>query len=122
MSLESICLAQHLMLVEEALIGPLPFKSRCPRWVDIVEKVFLGRRTKILRAAHAFYARRREGPYRFIQNRSRTSVVELKSDAAAEKSKDQFSRDFWGRSIFDFCNNICQQQTPRCANEPPWPS
>ena len=34
MSLESICLAQHLMLVEEALIGPLPFKSRCPRWVQ----------------------------------------------------------------------------------------
>jgi hypothetical protein len=38
-------------------------------------------------------ARRREGPYRFIQNRSRTSVVALKSDAAAEKSKDQLSRD-----------------------------
>lgn len=34
MSLESICLAQHLMLVEEALIGPLPFKSRCPRRVN----------------------------------------------------------------------------------------
>jgi hypothetical protein len=51
-------------------------------------------RTKILRAADAFYARRREGPYRFIQNRSRTSVVALKGDAAAEKSKDQLSRDF----------------------------
>jgi hypothetical protein len=24
---------------------------------------------------------------------------------AAEKSKDQLSRDFWGRSIFDCCNN-----------------
>jgi len=32
----------------------------------------------------------------------------LKSDAAAENSKDQLSRDFPGRSIFDFCNNICQ--------------
>jgi hypothetical protein len=32
--------------------------------------------------------------------------VALKSDAAAEKSKDQLSRDFPGRSIFDFCNNI----------------
>src|SRR5258705_13837157 len=73
--------------------------------------VFLGSRTKILRAADAFYARRREGPYRFIQNRSRTSVVALKSDAAAEKSKDQLSRDFPGRSIFDFCNNICQKRT-----------
>jgi hypothetical protein len=32
--------------------------------------------------------------------------VELKSDAAAEKPKDQLSRDFLGCSIFDFCNNI----------------
>jgi hypothetical protein len=79
-----------------------------PKSADIVAKVFLGWRTKILRAADAFYTRRREGPYRFIQNRSRTSVVALKSDAAVEKSKDQLSRDFPRRSIFDFCNNICQ--------------
>src|SRR5467141_2350127 len=78
---------------------------------DIVEKVFLGRRTKICRAADAFYARRREGPYRFIQNRSRISVVALKSDAAAEKPKDQLSRDFLGCSIFDFCNNIGTKRT-----------
>jgi hypothetical protein len=78
---------------------------------DIVAKVFLGWRTKILRAADAFYARRREGPHRFIQNRSRTPVVALKSNAAAEELKDQLSRDFWGSSIFDFCNNICQQRT-----------
>ena len=66
---------------------------------------------KISRAADVFYARRREGPCRFIQNRSRTSVGALKSDAAAEKSKDQRSRDFLGCSIFDFCNNICHKQT-----------
>ena len=30
----------------------------------------------------------------------------LLDPAAAEKSKDQLSRDFPGRSIFDFCNNI----------------
>jgi hypothetical protein len=86
---------------------------RCmsPDVADIVAKVFLGWRTKILRAADALYARQREGPYRFIQNRSRTSAVALKSDAAAEKSKDQLSRDFPGRSIFDFCNNICQKRT-----------
>jgi hypothetical protein len=78
---------------------------------DIVAKVFLGWRTKILRAADAFYARRREGPYCFIQNRSLASVVALKSDAAAEKSKDQLSRDFWGCSIFDFCNNIGAKRT-----------
>jgi hypothetical protein len=69
-------------------------RALCLLLADIVAKVFLGWRTKILRAADAFYARRREGPYRFIQNRSRTSVVALKSDAAAEKSKDQLSRDF----------------------------
>jgi hypothetical protein len=72
--------------------------------VDIVAKVFLGGRTKSLRAADAFYERRREGPYRFIQNRPGTSIVALKSDTATEKSKDQLSRDFSGRSIFDFCN------------------
>src|SRR5882762_9183738 len=75
-------------------------------WTDSVAKVFLGCRTKILRTADAFYVQRREGPYRFIQNRSRTSVAALKSNAAAERSKDQLRRDFSGCSIFDFCNNI----------------
>jgi hypothetical protein len=37
--------------------------------------------------------------------------VALKSDGAAEKPKDQLSRDFLGCSIFDFCNNICHKQT-----------
>jgi hypothetical protein len=78
-----------------------------PFSADIVAKVFSGWRTKILRPADASGARRREGPYRFIQNRSRTSVAALKSDAAAEKPKDQLWRDFQGCSIFDFCNNIC---------------
>jgi hypothetical protein len=32
--------------------------------------------------------------------------VALKSDTAAEESKDQLSRDFSSRSIVDFCNNI----------------
>jgi hypothetical protein len=82
---------------------PLPLSGSIPE-LPHVAKVFLGWRTKILRAADALYARQREGPYRFIQNRSRTSAVALKSDAAAEKSKDQLSRDFPGRSIFDFCN------------------
>src|SRR6476661_10597346 len=62
-----------------------------PLVADIVEIVFLGWRTKILRAADAFCAWRREGPHRFIQNRSRTSVVTLQSDAAAKKSKDRLS-------------------------------
>jgi hypothetical protein len=55
-------------------------------------------------------------PYRFIQNQSRTCVVALKGDAAAEKSQDRLSRDFLDCSIFDFCNNICQEQpSPRNA-------
>src|SRR5450631_843730 len=86
--------------------------AACPFSADIVAKVFWGCRRKIPRAAGAFYARRREGPCRFIQKRSRASVVALKSEAAAEKSKDRLSRDFPGRSIFDFCNNICHFQTP----------
>jgi len=65
-----------------------------PESADIVAKVFLGWRTKILKVADAIYARRREGPYRFIQIRSRTSVVALKSDVVAKKSNDRLSRDF----------------------------
>ena len=79
-----------------------------PILADIVAKVFLGGRTSFFSVADAFYERRREGPYRFIQNRSGISVVVLKSSTAAEKSQDQLSRDFPGCSIFDFCNNIPQ--------------
>src|SRR3954466_10306525 len=82
-----------------------------PLVADIVAKVFLGWRTNILRAADALCARRREGPYRFIQNRSRTSVATQKSHGASEKSKVQLWRDFQGSSIFDFCNKICQKRT-----------
>ena len=42
----------------------------------------------------------------------------LKSDAAAEKSKDQLSRDFPGRSIFDFCNNIGAKRTTNGKSTP----
>ena len=37
-------------------------------------------------------------------NRPPISVMALTTDAAAERSKDQLSRDFYGCSIFDFCN------------------
>jgi hypothetical protein len=47
----------------------------CPLLADVVVKVFLGWRTKILRAADAHHARRRGELCRFIQNRSRTSGV-----------------------------------------------
>jgi len=65
-----------------------------PKSADFVAKVFLGWRTKVLKAADAFCARRHEGPHRFIQNRSRISAVALNSDAVGENSKDQLSRDF----------------------------
>jgi hypothetical protein len=39
--------------------GHCATESACPVRADSVEKVFLGCRTKILRAADAFYARRR---------------------------------------------------------------
>jgi hypothetical protein len=45
----------------------------------------------------------------------------LKSDAAAEKSKDQLSRDFPGRSIFDFCNNIGTTRNHNPHTECPLP-
>ena len=61
---------------------------------DIVAKVFLGGRTKFFRAADAFYERRREGPYRFIQNRSGISVAALKSSTAAENPKINFREIF----------------------------
>jgi hypothetical protein len=57
-------------------------------------KSLFGGRTKFFRAADAFCVRRCEGPYRLIQNRTRTSVVALKSDAAAERSKINFREIF----------------------------
>ena len=52
-------------------------------WQILLQSLF-GGRTKFLRAADALHARRDEGPYRFMQNRSRASVTALKSDAATE--------------------------------------
>jgi hypothetical protein len=70
--------------------------SWCARLLlaDFVEKVFWEGERKFLEPLMRFARGDVRDPYRFIQNRSRTSVVALKSDAAAEKSKDQLSRDF----------------------------
>jgi hypothetical protein len=43
--------------------------------------------------------------------RPRTLASAMRSVAAVELSGNPLSRDFWRRSIFDFCNNICQIQT-----------
>src|SRR6476620_11157386 len=52
-----------------------------------------------------------EGPHCFAQNRPRTCASALQSLATVEVSKNLLSRDFRHRSIFDFCNNICQEET-----------
>jgi hypothetical protein len=54
-------------LAGEVLVRGVEKARLLPIVADIVAKVFLGRRTKIFRAADAFYTRRREGLYRFIQ-------------------------------------------------------
>ena len=70
----------------------------------VLKKSFWGDERQFL-APEAFCARRR-GTISFIQNRPRTFVAALNSDAAAEKSKNQLSQDFRVGSIFDFCNSI----------------
>src|SRR5258706_2900113 len=74
--------------------------SACLKGADIVAKVFLGWRTKIFRAAEAFCARRRGGPYRVIQNRSRTPAVRWKATPQQRSPKISFFARFLG--LFDF--------------------
>jgi hypothetical protein len=82
-----------------------------PKSADTVEKVFFGCRTKFFRTADASRTRRREGPHRFRQKRPPTFVSALESFAAVETPENRLSRDFRSRSIFDFCNSICQERT-----------
>jgi hypothetical protein len=86
-------------------IGP------CPVRADSVEKVLLGWRTKISETADALRARRREGPHHFIQKRPPVFASAVEGFAPLAASKNRLSRDFRGRSIFDFCNSICQYRT-----------
>jgi hypothetical protein len=62
----------------------------------LLQKSFWGEEQKFLEPLMRFTRGDVRGPYRFIQNRPRTFLVALKSDAAAETSKNQLSRDFWG--------------------------
>jgi hypothetical protein len=64
------------------------------KWQILLQKSFWGGERKFLEPLMRFTRGDVRGPYRFIQNRSRTSVVALKSNAAAEKPEDQLSRDF----------------------------
>jgi hypothetical protein len=56
----------------------------------------------VLRLWSAQQLARREGPHRFTQKRPRTFVPALQRVAAVGTSKNQLSRDFRCRSIFDF--------------------
>jgi hypothetical protein len=62
-------------------------------WI-VLQKSFWGGERKFLGPLMRLTRGDVRGPYRFIQNRSPTFAVALKSDAAAEKSKDRLSRDF----------------------------
>jgi hypothetical protein len=69
-------------------------------WHLLLQKYFWGVERKFLEPLMRFTRGDVRGPYRFIQNRSPTSVVASKGYASAEKSKDQFSRRLLG--LLDF--------------------
>jgi hypothetical protein len=79
-------------------------------WVPIVLKKSFWVTNEILETAEAFRARRREGPHHLIQKRPPVFVSAVEGFAAVAASKNRLSRDFRGRSIFDFCNSICQRR------------
>jgi hypothetical protein len=78
--------------------------------LEVVIRVFFQLMGPDPETADALRARRREGPYRFTQNRPRSLVAALQNVTAEEKSKNQLSRDFWCCPIFDFCNGICHSR------------
>jgi hypothetical protein len=91
--------------------GPCSIQQACLKGADSVEKVFLGCRPKLFRTADAFRTRQYDGPHRFTQKRPRSFAWALRSIAVVEPAKNQLLRDFRRRSIFDFCNTICQHRT-----------
>jgi hypothetical protein len=101
-------------------MSALPTKNRTSHGAAFISamcryrcKVFLGWRTKFPRTADAFRIRRCEGPHCFPRNQPRTLASAMHSVAAVELSRSLLSRDFWRRSIFDFCNNIGTKRTCR---------
>jgi len=83
---------------------------------DAVEKVFFGWRTKILKTADAFRARRPEDPHRFIRKRPPAFVLAPEYLAAAAVPKKRLSRDFRCLSIFDFFDSIDPERKSRSAS------
>src|ERR1700730_18207888 len=72
-------------------------------------KSLFGWRTKILRAADAFYARRREGPISFHPK----SITDLRSSVEKRRSSREVQRSTFARflGLFDF--RLLQQLSPR---------
>src|ERR1019366_3201779 len=79
-------------------------------WQIALKKPFLADERKFLGPPMRFVRGNVREPHRFTQNRPRTCVAALKNVAAVEKSKNQISRDFRCRPIFDFCNSIGAKQ------------
>jgi hypothetical protein len=77
----------------------------------LLQKSFWGDERKFLEPLMRFTSGDVRNTISFHPNSIADLLVALKSDAAAEKSGDQLSRDFSGCSIFDFCNNICRKAT-----------
>jgi hypothetical protein len=106
------------------LMSALPYtrhssgSTERPLSADSVEKFFLGDGQNFLGPL----MRLASGDVRdrFTQKRPRTIVSALRGFDAVETSKNQLSRNFWSRSIFDFCNSICRKLTS--SRLPPAPN
>jgi hypothetical protein len=77
----------------------------------VLKKSFLGDERNFKGPLMHFAGSDVGGPRRFTKNGPLTFVSALRSFAAAATAKNQLSRDFRCRSIFDFFNTIGQQQT-----------
>jgi hypothetical protein len=59
------------------------------------------------------FARGDMGGHIVSRKKTRSLVWALRSIAVVQPAKSQLLRDFRRRSIFDFCNTICQQEMHR---------
>src|SRR5258707_3520379 len=85
--------------------GPLSRRRLRQLCADIVAKVFLGWRTKILRAADAFYARRREGTISFHPK----SITDLRSGVEKRRSGREVQRSTFARFSASLDFRLLQQ-------------
>ena len=90
-----------------------------PVRADIVAKVFWGDDRNFSWTADAFRMRRCEGPA-IVLHKMTTDLRIGATEYASRGLKNPRSRDFRHRSIFDFCNNICQKaksHRPHCFGQ-----